>query len=103
MRSETKIIRLTRRAESAKIDLPAAPRNLLADPSAPGTSGSLSSASLRSMIFRTIALILAAGLIVVGALAETTTPVKHHKKKKSSTSALAAPAAVTAATPKPLL
>jgi cell division protein FtsI/penicillin-binding protein 2 len=55
------------------------------------------------MIFRALALLLAAGLIVIGALAQTTTPVKHHKKKKSSTSALAAPAAVTAATPKPLL
>ena len=98
MRSETKTIRLTRRLESARINLPAAPRNSLADPSAPGTS-----AFLHSMIFRALALLLAAGLIVIGALAQTTTPVKHHKKKKSSTSALAAPAAVTAATPKPLL
>src|SRR5580658_4967990 len=101
MRSETQTIRLTRRVESARIDLPAAPRNSLVGPCAPGTSGFLFSAFLRSMVFRAIALVLAAGLIVVGALAETTTPVKHHKKKKSS--AIAAPAAVTAPTVKPLL
>ncbi len=98
MRSEINIIRLTRRVESAKMDVPAAPRNSLVGPCAPGTSGFLSSAFLRSMVFRTTALVLAAGLIAGAALA-VTTPVKHKKKKSSG---IAAPAAVTA-TVKPLL
>src|ERR1035438_7412319 len=98
MRSETQTNRLTRRVESARIDLPAAPRNSLVGPCAPGTSGFLSSAFLRSMVSRSIIVVLAAGLMA-GAAFAVTTPVKHRKKK---TSAIAAPAAVTA-TVKPLL
>ena len=85
MRAAAKTIRLTNGVESAKMDLPAAPRN---------------SALLRSMGFRAMALLLAAGLVTSAAFAVTTVPPKHHKKKKSS--AIVAPAAVTA-TAKPLL
>jgi penicillin-binding protein 2 len=52
------------------------------------------------MVLRSMALVLAAGLITSAAFAVTTAPVKHHKKKKSST--IVAPVAVTT-TVKPLL
>jgi len=88
MRAAAKTIRLTNGVESAKMDLPAAPRN---------------SALIRSMGFRAMALLLAAGLVTSAAFAVTTVPPKHHKKKKSSViSAIVAPAAVTT-TVKPLL
>ena len=100
MRLGTQTNRLTQGVESAKMDFPAAPRNLLSNPFAPGASGFLSSALvLRSMVFRAIVLVLAAGL-VTGAAFAVTTPIKHHKKKKSS--AITAPAAVTASV-KPVL
>jgi penicillin-binding protein 2 len=95
--------RLTDSGESARMELPAAPRNLPGTSRAPRSSGLLSSALLNSMVFRAMALVLAAGLVASAAFAVTTVPAKHHKKKNSS--AIAAPAAVTTAatTVQPLL
>jgi membrane peptidoglycan carboxypeptidase len=86
--------RLTRRVESARMNLPAAPRN---------SALSYFMKAYTSVLLRAVVLILGACLVTGGAFA-VTTPVKHHKKKKST--AIAAPAAVTVAhtaTVKPLL
>jgi penicillin-binding protein 2 len=91
--------RLTVNVESARMELPAAPRNSFPSPCAPGSSGFSSAALLRSMVFRATVLVLAAGLVTSAAFAVTTVPAKHHKKKST---AIAAPRAVTA-TAKPLL
>ncbi len=101
---ETK--RLTLRAERDKMVFPAAPRNKVMSPYAPGPSKGLSSPLSHSMkvclspVFRALAL----SVVILGlsgaALAVTTTtaPAKHHKKKKT-TARLVAPAAVSAVAP----
>lgn len=64
------------------MDFPAAPRKSLGKSLAPYSSGLYSFALSRSMVLRSMALVLAAGLITSAAFAVTTAPVKHHKKEE---------------------
>lgn len=106
---QTQTSRLTRTVESGKMVFPAAPRNRLVFPCAPGTPGFLSSVlhlmkGCSLLLSRATVLVLAAGLVTTAAFgvttADTTSTTKHHKNKKrthaSSTHAVAAPRAVTA-------